>query len=227
VLKNKIESIEGKNHPSTLEPDKLVFNTGYEKGKMVTFYHKDHIKLFNASCNNCHREENCIKCHDVNNKLTHNAEEINKSQDVHKTLEDHHKPCSACHDQKNCSFCHSNQEAAPWNHDKSTRFALSNYHEKLSCEKCHARRNQFEKLDIDCNSCHSGWKLGSFNHKVTGLVLSDSHKDNDCETCHEGRKFAAKPTCINCHDDRSFPKNMPGKMITYKGMKNMSRMLGN
>ena len=213
-IQEKVRKITGKEHPSTVLPNKRIFETVYNKGKLVTFYHEDHIKLFNISCNSCHRDENCIKCHDYDNKLTHSILENQKKQKVHFTLDEHHKLCQSCHKQNDCKKCHSDKVLTPWSHDKATRFALKHYHEKLSCEKCHSRRDQFENLNIECRACHKHWKLGNFNHKVTGFILSENHIELECDNCHTDMKFIIKPACSNCHDDKSFPKDMPGKMKT-------------
>jgi hypothetical protein len=216
LIEAKKKEIAGKDHPPMQEPSKIVYETGFEKGKIVTFYHRDHVSLFNISCNSCHRDENCIKCHDNNNSFTHALVAGTRKEKIHKELDLHHEPCNACHKQDQCGLCHQDKELEPWNHDKSTRFALKHYHDQLSCEKCHARRDQFTKLNIECNSCHKEWTLGKFDHKVTGLQLSENHIELDCEICHANRKFTGKPTCEACHDDKHFPKFMPGKMVTPK-----------
>jgi len=213
TISKKVSEIKGKEHPKAKLPDKIIFETSYKKGKLVTFFHEDHIKLFNSPCVTCHRHENCIKCHDWNNKLTHSLLEKHKTQKVHLSFDDHHRPCLACHKQNNCEMCHSEKELLPWSHDKSTSFALKHYHDKLPCESCHTRKNQFDKISIECRDCHKDWKKGNFNHKVTGLILDDNHKELDCEDCHDAKKFTTKPTCSNCHDDKFFPKYLPGKII--------------
>jgi len=212
-IQKKISAIKGKEHPKAHLPNKILYETNYKKGKLVTFYHEDHINLFNAPCISCHRNENCIRCHDWNNKLTHSLLENQKAQKVHLSFDDHHRPCMACHQQKECNVCHSDKELEPWNHDRATDFALKHYHEKLPCESCHTRKNQFGNISIECKNCHKDWKTGNFNHKVTGLALDDNHRELECEDCHENRKFTAKPTCSNCHDDKQFPKQLPGKMV--------------
>lgn len=221
TMEEKIKQFVNKNHPLMIEPNKLVFTTNNPTDSVVTFFHQDHIQVFNLPCNTCHRDENCIKCHDLNNQLTHNIVKATNRIKVNKSFEDHHKACGACHVQDNCSKCHSDKELAPWSHDKSTRFALKHYHETLPCEKCHARKNQFAKLNIECSSCHSTWKQGNFNHAVTGIALSENHIELECDNCHTDRKFTQKPVCNTCHDDRQFPKNMPGKMVSVKGKKKM------
>ncbi|MCX7736631.1 MAG: cytochrome c family protein [Candidatus Kapabacteria bacterium] len=219
-ISEEVSRISGKNHPPIILPTKLVFETGYSKGPIVTFYHDDHIKLFDLTCNSCHQHDNCIKCHDLNNKLTHNIVESQKIHKVNKSFDDHHKPCVACHKQDHCSDCHSTKELEPWSHEKSTRFALKHYHEKVACNKCHIRKSQFEKLSIECYSCHKDWKLGSFKHSVTGLILDDNHNSIECNECHNNMNFSSKPTCENCHDDKSFPKHLPGKLRKNNIMNN-------
>jgi hypothetical protein len=62
-------------------------------------------------------------------------------------------------------------------------------------------------LDNRCVSCHpAGWDAKKFDHRVTGVVLNDVHREVDCEACHASGP-GSKPTCDGCHDDsRSYSK---------------------
>ncbi|MBM2815082.1 MAG: hypothetical protein HW421_1844 [Ignavibacteria bacterium] len=215
-IQEKIIQISGKEHPKTVEPNKLVFETSYKKGKFVTFYHEDHIKVFNVACNKCHWDENCITCHDPNNKLTHGAKGKNISIKTKKTFDEHHAPCNNCHKQDHCNVCHNDKELEAWDHFKVTKFELKPHHDKLACTKCHERTSKFQKLNSDCNSCHKNFKPGKFNHNVVALKLSDNHADLACESCHVKSRFKDKPVCKECHDDKEFPKSLPGEKIAKK-----------
>lgn len=190
-------------HPKIITPDKISFNTNTDKGKLVTFYHNDHNKLFGLECSQCHSNESCAKCHS----------QIKKPANVKKSLTEQHKKCSSCHDVKsNCNMCHSNKEVKPFNHKISTGFDLSKFHSKLNCSRCHTTTAKFSGLNKDCASCHGTWNWDNFNHKKTGLVLNETHGELDCESCHKEKSYS-NPTCTDCHDDLTYPKNLPGKLI--------------
>lgn len=196
-------------HPPIIEPEKIVYNTSYEKGKVVTFYHNDHTKLFNLTCVSCHKDENCIKCHDINLSKLHPNGNFTGAK---KSFEQHHKPCSSCHNVKNCSKCHSDKEIGPFNHYDVSGWRLGKFHEKLKCSNCHDEKFT-KKLSRNCESCHKNFKSGSFNHDVTRLRLDDMHSGFDCSNCHASRDYISKFTCKTCHDDKDYPKFLPGKRL--------------
>jgi len=212
-IEQKIKTLEQKEHPEVKVPEVIVFKTEINKGKIVTFYHNEHIKLFGIKCIDCHKEENCMRCHDVKRASNKNPAYFNSPVAMHLPKGEHHKMCMKCHEEKNCSFCHKDKVSGKFNHGLQTGWELNRFHKNLTCKKCHASGNHFEKLYTDCNSCHSGWNTDTFNHKLTRLILDENHNDTDCEDCHIDRDFSKKPTCDNCHDDKSFPKDKPGKMI--------------
>jgi hypothetical protein len=202
-------SLKGRSHPERPKPTKIVYETSYDRGKFVTFYHDEHTTTFKQPCINCHKGDNCIKCHDVNKTTSQEERHIK----VHKTFEEHHKACSACHEDENCSKCHKIKEKERFNHAVDTGWDLKKYHAHLPCQKCHEIRNGFNKPDRNCRSCHKGWKRGAFNHKVTGLELSANHIELECENCHQAGDFTKKPVCKECHTDKEFPKELPGKRV--------------
>ena len=210
LIKIQTERIAGAQHPTIIAPPKRIFETNSEKGKLVTFYHDEHVEKFGLSCKTCHKTDNCVKCHDKRNSIKNSFGSYSEPVKVSKSLEDHHKQCFACHAKDNCNKCHSNKETESFNHAKVSGWALSGAHAKLSCNKCH-KQSQPEKLNNNCESCHSNFVQGKFNHKSVGLTLSDNHKDLDCDNCHKEKKFNNKPECKDCHDDKSFPKQLPGK----------------
>ena len=193
-------------HPDLKVPTKLVFNTSYEKGKLVTFYHNEHTGIFGIECKSCHKEDSCAKCHST--ELKQKTEKV--------SMELKHLTCSACHDTKNnsrCEFCHATKEIGTFNHLARTGFNLKNYHAKLECTSCHQSARVFSGLNASCSSCHSGWNSANFNHKVTGLELDEMHIEFDCGDCHESEDFSKKPSCEGCHDDKTFPDSKPGKIV--------------
>ena len=199
----------GKEHPVVLEPTKIVFETNYDKGKLVTFFHDDHTKRFGIACITCHKQESCTKCHDVNNQANGNVKTIK----VAKTLEEHHKKCFGCHENDNCSTCHLTRTAEPFNHEKITGWALNRFHIDLACVKCHGDKIPYKKLDKNCTNCHKNWSNDTFKHSVTGLQLNETHADFSCEDCHIDKNFAVAPNCNNCHENYAFPKQIPGKLV--------------
>jgi hypothetical protein len=199
--KNKAERI----HPEIVKPKKLVYETGYENGKIVTFYHNEHVDLYGFKCSDCHKNETCSKCH---------SKEVSTASNRN-VFEEKHKFCSSCHTvDENCEHCHKNKALAPFNHKQRTGFELSKYHKKLSCTQCHGTDKKFTPLNSECISCHSDWKVGKFNHKITGLNLSENHFELDCEMCHLDNRFSTKPSCENCHEeDVSYPDFIPGEFV--------------
>jgi len=204
------KEIKGKDHPKVVEPEKLIYETNYNKGKIVTFFHNDHTKLFGADCISCHQNDNCTRCHDTKKVQTvssHIPEKISKSGTQH------HQPCFNCHANDECSSCHLDKPTGPFDHKLSTGWALGKNHEKLECAKCHGTNNKFTKLDNNCISCHKDFAAGSFKHEKSGLKLDDIHIDFDCSDCHSENNFVNKPDCSNCHDDKSYPKDKPGSLV--------------
>ncbi len=200
----------GKDHPIILEPTKLVYETKFDKGKFVTFYHDDHTKKFGLNCTSCHKQESCTKCHDVNNRNKHKNQKVVTK----KTFEEQHKNCISCHSKtENCSNCHNEKTLEPFDHEKKTGWALSKYHINLSCVKCHGSKLPYNKLDNKCSSCHQVWNSENFKHSITGLQLDEIHMELSCEDCHIENNFSVKPSCNNCHDNYSYPKQKPGKLV--------------
>ena len=207
----------GKDHPKVKEPEKLIYETNYNKGKIVTFFHSDHTKLFGAECISCHQNDNCTRCHDTKNVQTVSSTIPEK---ISKTGSQHHQPCFKCHANDECSKCHLDKPTGPFNHKTSTGWALTRFHEKLECAKCHENTNNFTKLNNDCVSCHKNFVTGKFGHEKTGLKLDEIHQEFDCGDCHsesnlpDGKAgFANKPDCSGCHDDKSYPKDKPGSLV--------------
>jgi len=199
-----------KNHPEVKTPGKLVYETKYNKGKYVTFFHDDHTKLFGNQCVNCHQKENCSRCHDK----TKSQKPVsgNMPVKISKSASEHHQPCFKCHSDDKCSKCHMEKQASPFNHKASTGWALNRFHEKLTCTKCHTG-GKIVKLDNNCITCHANFKSGSFDHTKTGLKLDEIHMELDCTDCHADNKFSNKPDCSNCHDDKSYPAQKPGTTV--------------
>ncbi|QQS37247.1 MAG: hypothetical protein IPM56_04645 [Ignavibacteriales bacterium] len=211
----KVKQISEKKHPEVKEPEKLVYKTNSDRGSVVTFFHNEHTKLFSLDCKSCHKNDNCVSCHKLDKKIS--TVKTTSSESLKKSFEEQHKRCISCHEKDDCNSCHSDKEKLPFNHGVSTGWELSKYHKQLSCQKCHGSGNKFKKLDRKCESCHKNFVSGSFDHRVTGLVLDETHSSFDCGDCHSENNFSKKPDCSNCHEsDFSFPNKKPGKIISLK-----------
>lgn len=199
------QTVKGKTHPPLERPSKMIWETNSDVGKIVTFFHDEHNQLFKIKCATCHNQDNCIKCHE---KKSH--EQSNVPFKIKKSFEDHHRACIDCHKGSSCQKCHKENEMTPFNHAQSSGWSLKSYHSLLSCAICHGSQTPFKKLNRNCTSCHKNFTKGKFDHKVTGLTLSEVHKELDCKDCHLNSDFNKAPTCKNCHDDKTYPANSPG-----------------
>jgi hypothetical protein len=208
--KNLQQKYAGRDHPVVLEPTKIVFETNYGKGKIVTFFHNDHTEKFSITCITCHKQESCTKCHDLSKNANTSIKTIKES----KTLEEHHQKCYGCHKNNECLTCHLTKVSEPFDHATQTGWALNKFHNKLNCVKCHGETMPFKKLDSKCVSCHQNWNKDTFKHSITGLQLNETHSELSCEDCHIDKNFVVKPYCNNCHEDYSFPKQRPGKLVS-------------
>ncbi|MEN8191325.1 MAG: cytochrome c3 family protein [Bacteroidota bacterium] len=213
-----IESIPSEMHKTITPPDRITFKTKSDEGSLVTLFHNQHVNDFGFECEDCHQDETCVKCHDIE-RLSHREENNElKIFSAHGISEDEaHKSCSNCHDtEKNCQVCHNEKEGSPFDHKRSTGWELKVYHKDLNCKTCHGDKNQFTKLNSNCFACHKGWDTDNFKHKVTGLILDENHIELECEDCHHESNFSVAPVCDDCHDEISFPARLPGKLTKTK-----------
>lgn len=193
--------------PRLKGPEVLTFNTPDADAPMVTFHHKEHVKLYRIDCSACHHNESCSKCHSYADTPMKKVAE----------LEEFHVPCESCHDQTEdddqCGFCHKSAPSKGFSHSM-TGFPLKAFHAKNKCESCHVGKGRIKPLDKTCTNCHSNFVLGEFDHAKTGLELYEDHQELDCYECHQDNKFDVTPVCYDCHgDDYSFPDDLPGEYI--------------
>jgi len=196
-----------KEHPLVEAPKKKVYATKEVEGSVVTFYHQDHITLFGMQCVDCHRQEGCLSCHDQRPPEVRTTRAAGAQRDFDVL----HARCSSCHLDQSCEKCHMAAEAPPFDHARSSGWALKSYHARQACTRCHGKSGRFAGLKRDCLTCHASWETGSFAHAVTGLKLDDIHSAVDCIECHAEKAFEQPPTCSGCHPDKSYPEFKPGK----------------
>ncbi|MBD3223358.1 MAG: hypothetical protein GF313_01405 [Caldithrix sp.] len=193
------EAFKGKEHPEVTEPEKKVYQTGFESLPVVTFYHDDHAHRFGYECVDCHKNESCRRCHDTLAKPSEFKEDV-------------HEPCMACHAEaveNKCTVCHAKTEQGRFEH-ANVGWPLESYHQTLHCQSCHGVDKTFNKLNSNCKSCHKDWTPDNFNHTVTGLRLDEVHASFDCKLCHENRAFSENASCSNCHEGYTYPAQKPG-----------------
>lgn len=205
------DDIVGRMHPPIPEPETEIYQTKYkyQAGTHVLFRHREHIHRFGFRCAECHREDNCLRCHEKGKNHVQQT----------KTLEQHHNPCANCHqmdDPAKCDGCHraaGEPPPTPFDH-ATTGWPLGRYHQGKRCRGCH-RTVPFSKLERGCDACHGDWSPQTFDHSITGQHLSDDHADADCEECHADRRFDGPPACDACHDEEegiTFPGKRPGRV---------------
>lgn len=189
--------IVGVPHPMIEATPSYNYETSYAEGPVVTFHHEDHVDMFGLDCVACHRGDSCAKCHDSNG-----TKEPVKL--------DHVTSCYSCHGERDCAFCHSQEPKPQFDHAVSVGWKLEPYHGEVQCQTCHGDPKTFRTPSGHCADCHIHWEVGSFNHAVTGLALSEDHLDLDCDSCHLDMTMEGKPSCEDCHDDAMYPEYLPG-----------------
>jgi len=202
----------GQMHPPIPEPESETYVTereGYEPTR-VLFRHKAHIDVYGLRCAECHREDNCNRCHENGKQHTQHV----------RTLDEHHQPCFSCHGKAACEDCHYAADASPpppFNHT-STGWPLKSYHAEKGCRACHASA-PFTQRDRQCSSCHKQWTSETFDHHVTDQILDETHAEFDCEMCHAEARFDTQPVCAECHEPEEgirFPDRKPGPVVEIR-----------
>ncbi len=181
-------------------PPRYVYETDYTDGPKVTFHHTDHVDVFGRGCVDCHSGDDCGRCHEIGRRVA--------------ATSDLHEACQACHQENDCAFCHGLTERPSFEHAVSAGWALGLQHQEIKCSACHSAVESFHTPSGACGGCHASWEVGSFDHKVTGLVLNADHNEVECENCHQDALYERPPTCDSCHDsDVVYPASSPGKKV--------------
>ncbi len=204
--------LKGKSHPELPLPKRVLYETPHHKGTFVSFFHDDHAQRFDLACTDCHRQETCVRCHEK--KPQQNAlQTAEPGVPAKRSVESRHAPCFSCHAGDKCEDCHASEPQQAFDHARRAGWPLNRFHKALSCQKCHGQKTRFTKVDTACRTCHKGWTPDAFKHEITGLKLDEAHGTLDCESCHAGMDFSVPPACNACHDDKTYPRQRPGKMI--------------
>jgi hypothetical protein len=208
------EDALGHMTPPIPEPETEIYEASAEpeSGTKVIFRHAEHIHRFGFKCAECHRGDNCMRCHEAG------KQHVQKDR----SLGEQHEDCSTCHatdvaEGGNCERCHWKEgQSRPAAFDHAvTGWPLSRYHKDNNCRDCH-KELPFAPLDRTCTTCHADWEAGTFDHAVTGQKLDENHAEFDCTDCHEDGAFDKPPVCTECHDEDegvAFPAQRPGPVV--------------
>ncbi len=203
--------ILGISHPVITEPDKKIYHTDFADGQIVTFYHSQHVELYGLRCANCHHDENCSHCHDLDRQASDRL-----AAQPADTADDPHVNCNLCHAADDCGKCHDTQENPAFPH-ALTGWKLGRFHQRLDCRACHPSGKPIGRLENRCAGCHAGWAQDNFQHAVTGLQLDKIHREAACDDCHWDNQYTKAPDCSGCHDDdRSGRKTPPGRYVNQR-----------
>ena len=182
------------------EPIRVAFET---KGGGVIFDHKLHVSLKDTNCEECHHnyepdskdpsEMNCRKCH-------YNSEFAEACEDeaVHKRCIG--KNCVDCHvkDSAGCDFCHNAEVFKKILEPKTINFDTEGGLVVFD----HFKHASPDEYDVDCESCHHGYKPE--NKKI--FVMN-------CRRCHYNKKYekicesadthvrCIGKNCLECHSE--------------------------
>jgi nitrate/TMAO reductase-like tetraheme cytochrome c subunit len=137
-----------------------------------------------------------------------------------------------------CETCHTTSawQGARFDHNSSTRFALTGAHEGASCAQCHGD-GVFKGKSMACVSCHqakfdaavnpnhkaagypttcegchstTAWKPGLFDHSTTRFPLTGAHLATSCAQCHVNGVTRGTPmTCVSCHQGKYDASTQP------------------
>lgn len=185
----------------------------------------------------------CERCHRVDGALTfaHDRDTRFKLDGGHRDV-----PCARCHattafqpTAKTCSGCHAEPAvhkgryglACERCHTTSTfrgvaalhdvgDFSLTGAHDRVTCQRCHARGEQRRGAGSLCVTCHKrddvhagalsprcgqchgqqAFAPARFDHLQVGCDLMGQHRTLPCADCHRNGNYGAlSPLCVSCH----------------------------
>jgi hypothetical protein len=185
-----------KQHP----PIRIAFAT---KGGGVIFDHQYHASLKDLNCDECHHGYsegerhgsvmNCRKCHYSKENI-----EICQDESIHKRCIG--KNCTDCHtrDSVSCEFCHNAEYFKKMEEPKEIKFETDGGLVIFN----HLNHRSPDTYDIECETCHHGYKPEIRNHFPM-----------NCRRCHYNKKYekicekndvhvrCIGNNCLECHTD--------------------------
>ncbi|MCU0619923.1 MAG: hypothetical protein MUC69_00290 [Gemmatimonadales bacterium] len=137
--------------------------------------------------------------------------------------------CAQCHHDKHdglygpeCQSCHSQRSFKEVDRavHRTGSFRLYGAHDRVTCKRCHERREPLTGLGRHCQHCHRdkdvhnnalgtecgrchgqvGWRPARFSHAQTSVALRGAHRRARCRDCHGVGRYQGTPTsCVACH----------------------------
>jgi len=155
----------------------------------------------------------CRECHYKNSEWKFDKLEVN-CIGCHKNIHGNEIKDKFMGNSK-CENCHNTDtwQKVKFSHDK-TEFPLLGKHEKTTCNSCHQKKLEkqkvvirFASLNMNCESCHNDvhagqftvdgksncerchtfndWKSEKFDHEKTKFPLAGGHQKVNCNACHK------------------------------------------
>lgn len=195
-----------------------------------------HAQRISQQCQDCHNQKNWLNADFNHNqsdfKLKASHSKLSCQQcHVNQSFNQIETQCISCHLTKDihngrfgqqCSSCHNEKswKKQNFNHNQDTEFSLKGKHKIARCNSCHKLKQNPEKLNTSCFSCHqdqdkhhksmgkqcqtchntSSWSQTKFDHNSqTSFPLIGKHHDTHCENCHKTSALVKAEQCIDCH----------------------------
>ncbi|MBU1698770.1 MAG: cytochrome c family protein [Candidatus Eisenbacteria bacterium] len=170
--------IIGREHPKLVPPVTKILQVDFAEGPVVRFPHAEHVESFGFECVDCHQNESCDQCHDL--------QRSSSGRDPKKAA---HADCKACHEDDKCSKCHTSHDSAEplFNHEAHAEMTERG----VGCKICH---HDVEENDIQaCSACHTSVEKGA--HMGQPSLQGAYHRL--CLGCH--REWDHETRCTACH----------------------------
>jgi hypothetical protein len=197
-----------------------------------------HAGKLGKECGNCHNEASWLAVkfdHDKTNFPLRDAHVQVNCQSCHFGNRYKGTPtqCDSCHAPDDvhrgsrgpdCGKCHTTQkwDAAKFDHEKETHFALLGAHREITCQACHKTGRMEDKIPKTCDGCHRAddhhagrlgddcgkchgndkWRDSMFDHtRDTRYPLVGKHEKVECHVCHTALVSGQKlpHDCHSCH----------------------------
>ncbi len=164
------------------KPENHAVNWKLLHGREATFVGKNSI----ASCDTCHTQASCVKCHREEAPTSHTNFWRERGHGV--IADADRAQCKVCHTEDTCLRCH--QTIAPQSHKGN--FAAQH------CATCH-----FPLKEEGCIACHKNAKSHLQAARLPNTQVHRTATDNTCRDCHFGFKLLPHldngGSCLMCH----------------------------